>query len=146
MEDASLGDATPSDAFANDSTFATLLRHQAGAVAATAVDFVVMVVAVSVLGASAPVGTAFGAALGAITNFTLGRSWIFDARHGTVRGQGLRYALVAAGSLGLNVAGVAFASGTLGVQYVGARVFVSLAVGILWNFPLHKHFVFGGRK
>jgi putative flippase GtrA len=111
-------------------TLAVLLRHQAGSVAATIVDFAVMIALVSLVGAAPAVGTAVGAASGGIVNFTLGR----------------RYALVSLGSLALNTCGVHVLAGVMHYPYVAARLAVSFAVSVLWNFPLQRGFVFGGRS
>ncbi len=124
---------------------ATLLRHQAGAFAATALDFGVMITAVRLLGVYPTRATAIGALSGAVLNFALARAWIFDTHRGSMHAQALRYALVAMGSLLLNVAGEHLAFTILGLNYVVARLMVSLGVSILWNFPLHRSFVFDAR-
>ena len=55
-----------------------LARHQLGALAATGVDFAVMIACVRA-GLAPAAGTAIGATCGAAMNFTLGRRWIFPA-------------------------------------------------------------------
>jgi putative flippase GtrA len=103
-----------------------------------------MIAFVSLVGASPAAGTAMGAACGAVLNFCLGRLWIFRATGGRVAPQAGRYIAIAAGSLILNTAGMHVLAGLLLVQYVAARVAVSVAVSLLWNFPLHRAFVFRG--
>ncbi|MEZ4407356.1 MAG: hypothetical protein R3A52_12880 [Polyangiales bacterium] len=49
---------------------------------------------------------------------------------------------MSAASLGLNAAGEYVVATRLGVDYVLARVAVSVAVSLLWNFPMHRLFVF----
>ena len=119
-----------------------LARHQGAAVAATALDFSVMIVLVSLANLRPDVATAFGALCGAILSFTLGRHWIFNAADGHAGAQVVRYAIVSAASLGLNVLGEHVLYASLGIQYVLARVMVAGAVGVLWNYPLHRYFVF----
>jgi putative flippase GtrA len=125
-------------------TVTLLSQHQLAALVATALDYFVMIVCVSAFGLSPVVGTAVGALFGAVTNFMLGRRWVFDAHTGDVRGQALRYALVSTVSLCCNAAGE-WLIVRLGVQYVAARLVASLVVGIGWNFPMHRHFVFRQR-
>lgn len=120
----------------------TLARHQTGAVLATLVDFATMTAMVEMLGASPVSGTALGATLGAVTNFTLSRRWVFRARGERAEAQALRYALVSLTSLGLNTFGEYVLASRLGFEYLSARVVVSLAVSLLWNFPMHRQFVF----
>lgn len=121
-------------------------RHQVAAVAATAVDFAIMIVAVSVLGLSPVLGTVIGAGTGAVTNFLLGRNWAFEARHSPPAGQAVRYAFVSATSLGLNATGEWIFTAVLGLNYVLARVTIAAAVSVFWNFPLQRFFVFGRRR
>jgi len=125
------------------STRADLIRHQAGAAAATVVDFSVMVALVSCAGAPPAVGTAVGASCGAALNFALGRHWIFRALGGRSTHQAARYALVSLTSLLLNTGGVQVLAGVLHVPYVAARVVVALCVSVVWNFPMQRGFVFG---
>jgi putative flippase GtrA len=120
-----------------------LLRHQMGAVAATAMDYTVMIALVSGLGAAAALGTAIGAASGGVLNFVLARRWIFRSTDGHAAPQARRYAMVSLGSLVLNTCGVHVLAGILHYPYVAARLAVSVAVSILWNFPLQRSFVFG---
>jgi putative flippase GtrA len=117
-------------------------RHQIGALVATAVDFGTMIFCVERLGLSAVFATAVGATLGAVTNFSLGRSWIFRRHSGRLEAQAARYALVSAGSAGWNSLGEHVVHDLAHVQYVVARVLVAVAVSLLWNFPMHRRFVF----
>ena len=120
----------------------TLLRHQAGATAATIVDFSTMIACVRLAGLSPVTATAIGAACGAITNFTLSRRWIFDASKGHLGAQALRYALVSGASLVLNALGEKLLHEGLHIQYILARVIVAITVSVCWNFTMHRFFVF----
>lgn len=119
------------------------LRHRAGALVATAIDFGIMIGSVELLHLDPVVSTAVGALGGAIANFLLGRSWIFHRTDAGAPGQMLRYAMVSGASLALNSLGEYVLAVRLGVAYLPARVIVATAVGNLWNYPLHKFFVFG---
>jgi putative flippase GtrA len=124
---------------------ARLLRHQAGAAVATVVDFTMMVALVSLAGAAPALGTALGAAAGGTVNFILGRRWIFRATSEHASPQAGRYAAVSLGSLLLNAGAIHLLAGRLHYPLVAARVGVALTVGLLWNYPMHRTFVFGGR-
>ncbi len=127
---------------AGESVARSLGKHQLGAVASTVADFGTMALAVELLHVSPVAATALGASCGALTNFTLARTWIFRGADGAVGSQALRYAVVSAASLGLNTLGEFVLAGRLGVQYFAARVVVAAAVSVLWNFPMHRQFVF----
>jgi putative flippase GtrA len=123
-------------------------RHQIGALITTAVDFAAMIATVQLLHARPVVGTVVGAATGAVTNFTIGRYWIFDRRdtlNGHAHLQAARYVFVSASSLGWNALGVWLLAERGGLQYVLARTMVAVVVSLLWNFPMHRHFVFRSR-
>ena len=121
------------------------VRHHTGSMIASTVDFATMIMAVEVFRAHAVAGTAVGALCGALTSFLLGRTWVFRRSDMAPTGQLLRYAMVASASLGLNVLGEYLLVVRAGVGYVPARVVVAVLVSNLWNYPLHKYFVFGTR-
>jgi putative flippase GtrA len=141
------GSSTPSTARAAGLEFwRTLGRHQVGALVATGVDFLVMVAAVELVHMPAAFAAAFGAVCGAVTNFLLGRRWVFHARSGAFAAQAARYAAVSAASAGWNALGEYFLHDGAHVEYVVARVVVSLVVGLAWNYPLQRGFVFRRAK
>jgi putative flippase GtrA len=122
-------------------TLSLLSQHQIGALIATSVDYGVMILCVSLLGGTPVAGTILGSVAGAFVSFTLGRRWIFDAQRGSLPAQALRYAIVSA----LSLCGNALGEWLLvhaHLHYVVARVVASLVVGLAWNFPMHRHYVF----
>jgi len=125
---------------------ATFGRHQVGSIVATAVDFAVMSALVSGLGVRPWLATAAGAFVGGVTNFSLGRHWIFSATEDDVRGQAGRYAFVSGASLAWNSAGEYVLTGVLGIQWLIARAIVALLVSVLWNFPVQRAFVYRARS
>lgn len=125
--------------------FSLLGRHQAASFAATAADFGAMVSLVELAGLSPVVAAAAGALVGAGLNFYLNRRWVFRVEHEPAAGQALRYALVSAASAGWNALGEHLLFRVLGLHYVIARVLVSVTVGLGWNFPLQRGWVFQER-
>jgi putative flippase GtrA len=137
--------ATPSAEVLPTRLLHTLGRHQLGAFAATAVDFASMILFVECLGVPPTAAAALGASLGAIVNFVLGRTWIFRPHTGHPAAQAARYAIVAAASAGLNAGGEHLLHDVTDMQYVAARILGSIAISLLWNFPMQRHFVFRER-
>lgn len=129
-----------------ETVWGTLGRHQIGAIAATLVDFGTMIALVEGARLSPEAATPIGAVLGAVTNFTLGRTWIFRRHTGHWAAQASRYALVSAASAGWNTLGEQLVHGMAHVQYVIARAIVSFVVSLLWNFPMQRAFVFRERR
>jgi len=124
---------------------ATFARHQAGAIFVTLLDFTTMTVFVKALGTSAVLGTVAGATLGGVTNFILGRRWIFAATGASAHHQAARYAAVSGASLVLNATGEYLLHDRMGLQFQIARAIVAALVSVAWNFPMHRYFVFPHR-
>lgn len=124
-------------------TSGLLTRHLVAAWLATAMDFALMMLLVEFVGLGAEVATLAGAGLGAITNFALGRAWVYRAAG--VRApaeQAARYAAVSATSAGLNALGEHVVLAWAGAHYAAARVVVSAAVSVLWGYPMQRYVVF----
>ena len=122
--------------------FTSFKRSQVASALATLIDFLTLVFLVEIIGVWYVLSTAAGAFLGAVTHFTLGRHWSFQAADKAVHSQMKRYGLVALGSLFLNTYGVYFLTDFFGIQYMVSKVIIAFSVGCFFNFPLHRHVVF----
>jgi putative flippase GtrA len=122
-----------------------LLHFELASLVATAVDLGVFTMAVR-LGLAPVPATPLGALCGALANFTLNRHVTFRASGGRLPRQAVRYLLVSAASLGLNTLGEALTFGVLHLHFLLARIITSAAVGLLWNYPLHRWFVFAAAR
>lgn len=120
----------------------SLRRSQIASLMATLVDFGSLIFFVEIGHVWYVAATATGAFLGALINFILGRHWSFAANDEAVRGQAIRYAAVSAVSLLLNSLGVYLLTDYLEIHYAISRAIIAFLVGILFNFPLHRSFVF----
>lgn len=124
-------------------TSGLLTRHLVASFLATAVDFSLMMLLVELAGLAAPLATLAGAGLGAITNFSLGRTWVYRAAGARPPAeQAMRYAAVSAASAGLNALGEHLILAWAGAHYAVARVVVSLAVSLFWGYPMQRYVVF----
>jgi putative flippase GtrA len=135
------GGATPSTP-RRPGLLGLLGRHQIASLISTAVDFGVMALAVQLIGVPAVPATVLGAGSGAITNFTLGRHWVYAAGDDQAAPQVARYAVISAASAGLNALGEYALHDRLRLHYLLARAIVAVAVSLLWNFPMQRYFVF----
>jgi putative flippase GtrA len=118
------------------------MRHHAASIAATAADYLTMIIGVEVVHLAPVVATPFGALVGAVTNFTLGRRFTYQRTDVPARGQAWRYAIVSGASLGLNTAGVYLFHDRAHIEYLLARVIASVIVSNAWNYPMQRYFVF----
>ncbi len=119
-----------------------LVKAQAASLAGTAIDFLVTVGCVEVLHSWYLPATVLGNVAGGITNFYLGRYFVFNAAQRGAPAQGARYFLVWLGSMLLNAAGVYLFTQGLHVNYLYSKIAVSLLVGVGFNYVLQLHFVF----
>ena len=119
------------------------MKAQAASLAGTGVDFLVTIVCVEVLHSWYLLATVLGNGAGGLANFYLGRHFVFRAARQSSRAQGVRYAAVWLGSMLLNAAGVYLFTHVLRFNYLHSKTIVSLVVGLGFNYPLQRYFVFG---
>ena len=118
------------------------IKAQAASLTGSAVDFLVTIVCVEGLRLGPVLASALGNVAGGCANFYLGRHHVFEVSHHRATSQGVRYALVWAGSLLLNAGGMYLLTSMAHANYLLSKVVVSLLVGFGFNYPLHLHFVF----
>ena len=87
-----------------------------------------------------------GAILGALLDFSIKKWWVFDTTRQSAAVQGVRYALVSGVSALLFGAAVYALVDGLHLRMPVAVVAGSMCVGIFWNYPLHRFFVFSSTR
>ncbi len=87
-----------------------------------------------------------GALCGGLLDFSIKKWWVFSTARRFAAGEALRYALVSGLSALLFGAAVfAFVDG-LRLRMPIAVVAASIFVGMFWNYPLQRFFVFSGAR
>lgn len=118
------------------------VRTATAALTATGLDFSVFSALVFMAVCEPPAATFVGAASGGIVNFTLNRSWTFNAS-GANKTMVRRYVTVSAASALFNATLVAallwIPNQHVTIAWAVARALVFLG----WNYPLHRDYVFG---
>lgn len=118
------------------------IRAQVSSLISTIVDFGVTIFLKEVCGVWYLFSTSAGSILGGVTNFTLGRRWVFKA-HGLPQGsQAMRYFLVWGGSILLNIAGVWLMTSIGHLNYLYSKIITAIFVGIFFNYLLQNMYVF----
>ena len=123
----------------------TFLKAQLAAITGSAVDFLIYALMVQLTGnspAMVSLATAEGAVSGGVINFLIARKWVFNEGQHKARVQIARYILVWAGSILLNSLGMYLLTYFTTLNYMVARILVSVLVGVLYNYFLQKRFVF----
>ena len=86
--------------------------------------------------------TSAGSVLGGVTNFALGRRWVFKAAGLPPGSQAMRYFLVWGGSILLNIGGVRLLTGIGHINYLYSKILTTVLVGIFFNYLLQNRYVF----
>lgn len=118
------------------------LKAQLSALIATTVDFTVTIVLKELFGLWYVLANITGVTCGGITNFLINKGWVFVGSEKGTRIQAQRYFLVWSGNFLLNAGGVWAITQTGCLNYISAKVVVSLVLAFTYNFLLQKHFVF----
>jgi putative flippase GtrA len=121
---------------------ATFVKAQASSLISTIIDFLVTIVCNHVIYLWYVYSNFIGTLSGGITNFILGRFWVFDGRSKKAPAQAIKYLLVWGGSLLLNNGGVFLSVHYLHMDKYVSKVIVSLIVGFGYNYVMQKKFVF----
>jgi len=136
-------DGRPADpAQAADPLSGWVGRAWVASVIATVVDYGTFTVLVELAGVYTGTSRALGALIGAITNFTVNKLWTFRTQGDSLWHEVPRYAAISLTSLLLNTLGVVLLTDGLRWNPLVAAALVGVLVGVGWNLPLHRHFVF----
>ncbi len=126
----------------------TFSKAQLVSLVASGVDFMVTWLLVQSLGVHAAIGnakvacSATGSICGGFTHFTISRTWVFSAQERKWTAQLPRYILVWIGNLILNVSGFYLLTHYTTINYLLAKIIVSIGVAVFYNYVLQKRYVF----
>ncbi|MFD0794234.1 GtrA family protein [Mucilaginibacter litoreus] len=122
---------------------ATFVKAQASSFIASVLDFLTTIACKELFGVWYVAASFIGTVTGGITNFALGRVWVFKKKkEKTIPVQAIKYIVVWCGNLALNTAGVFLVTHYIKLDYKISKVLVSLFVGFSYNYFLQKKFVF----
>jgi putative flippase GtrA len=120
----------------------TFTKAQLASILATGVDFAITFLLLHFAGAPIVASGATGTICGGVTNFLIGRNWVFNAQEEKWAAQLNRYMLVWIGNLVLNVSGLWLLTHYTGLKDMFAKIITAVAVAVCYNYPLQKRFVF----
>ena len=115
------------------------------AATATTFDFVVLTVLVELCSVYYVSAVALASSAGGILNYILNRKWAFRS-DATIHGEAFRYLLVSGGSLAWNTFLVWLLTEFASLRYLVSKVIVVAFIGVLWNYPLHRYWVFSRKQ
>lgn len=120
----------------------TFLKANISSSIASFFDYLITIFLVSVFRVDVVLASTTGTICGGITNFLIGRNWVFESKNRKVHQQALRYGIVWIGNLILNTGGVYIFTHLFKVHYVVSKALVSLVVGFCYNYTMQKKYVF----
>lgn len=120
----------------------TFARSNVTSLFTTALDFATLISLTELAGVSYVVATWLGTVVGALSNFVINRNWAFRARGKHYGSQFARFVLVQVAASAFHTGGVWGLTAAAGVPYPISKAIVSVAVYLLWNYPLNRRFVF----
>jgi putative flippase GtrA len=118
------------------------LKAQTVFIIASLTDYALTLFSVEVWHSSYLAGNLAGNILGAIAQFILCRSWVFQPKEKRIPAQVFKFVLVYAGDLILSALGVYFFTHFLDMHYVISKLITSVTLGLTYNYLLQKQFVF----
>jgi len=120
----------------------SFLRYNASAYTATFFDYGVFLFCLEILNIYYPIATFIGATTGATVAFLLGRNWTFRNKEEVITKQSMKFLAVVAGSILLNTLGVYLVTEYIGINEKISKIIVAVFVGVGYNFPMQRYFVF----
>ena len=105
-------------------------------------DFSITIIIKELFGADPFFASVAGTISGGIINFIIGRYWVFKVQHLNIHRQSRRYFIIWAGNLLLNSLGVYVLLYYAGLNYILAKLIISVAVAVGYNYPMQKKYVF----
>ncbi len=120
----------------------TFLKAQAASFTATASDYVVTYLCVSIFGLWYIAGSVAGTVIGGVVNFYMGRNWVFNAENKDLKSQILKYVLVWCGNLAIVTGGIYLLTHYFNVNYMVSKLIISGVIGTLYNYFMQKKFIF----
>lgn len=123
----------------------SFFRSQVVSLTSSVTDYVVFFVAKEFLAVYYAWASGLGNIVGAIVNFYLGRVWSFKSTDAGITKQAGKYALVSFSSAVLNTWGIVYIVEQFGIHENWAKIIIGIIVGLFWNFPLFRYFVFKGK-
>ena len=119
-----------------------MLKTGLSGVAASAIDFAVLIALVEVVGLPVAIAAFLAAAVGAVVGFCITKTWAFADRAPVDSRQVGAYATVALGNAILVATLLHLLVTGSGVLYPVAKVVASLAAFALWSYPAQARWVF----
>ena len=142
--------------FSNKGGIFTFLRAQSSSLLASFTDFIVTITLANIFNIFYVYSTFIGSICGGATNCIVNYRWTFKSMDVKKRYVAIRYLLVWGGSIILNASGtylmtellkkipwvMGFSDLLFKNVFLVSKIVVSLLVGFIWNYNMHRFFVF----
>jgi putative flippase GtrA len=120
----------------------TFFKANIAAIIASFCDFGITIFLKQVFHIDAVLASILGTIIGGLSNFLIGRIWVFRSIQTPFFHQGKKYLLTWFGNLVLNSVGVYVLIKMMGVHYLFAKIATATIVAVGYNYPVQKKYVF----
>jgi putative flippase GtrA len=120
----------------------SFFKANIAAIIASFCDFGITVFFKQVCKIDSVLASILGTMVGGLSNFLIGRIWVFRSIQTPFFHQGRKYLLTWFGNLVLNSAGVYVLIKMMGVHYLFAKIATAIIVAVGYNYPVQKKYVF----
>ncbi len=124
----------------------TFCKAETSAAVASAIDFIVTLALVELVGLWYGYATFIGALSGGVVNCSVNYRWVFSVQRRGKFSIAMRYLLVWAGSIALNTVFTYVVTEFAGISYIVSKVVVACLVAVLWNYQMQRGYVFACRN
>ncbi len=118
------------------------IKAQASAFIGGLVDFGIMVLCTELLHIHYTISILISGIIGAIVNFSINRTWTYQAEKGRLDKQLLKFITVVLGSIFLKSGGTFLLTNWLNIDYKISRIVTDIIVSLGFNYTLQTYWVF----
>ena len=122
------------------------IKAQASAFIGGIVDYGIMILCTELLGIHYTISIIISGLIGAIVNFSINRKWTYQAEHGAINLQLVKFTLVVLGSVLLKSGGTYLITNLLKLDYKISRIITDLIVSLGFNYTLQTYWVFNKKE
>ena len=122
------------------------LKAQASAFIGGIVDYGIMILCTELLGIHYTISIIISGLIGAVVNFSINRKWTYQAEHGAINRQLIKFTIVVLGSVLLKSTGTYLITNAIKLDYKISRIITDLIVSLGFNYTLQTYWVFNKKE
>lgn len=118
------------------------IKFQIAAVIATCIDYGIFALLTVVFHYYYLHAASISVLAGAITAFSLNRTWVFQAQHDNTLKQAINFIIVSIGNISLNLLLLFMLTETINIPYLLSKIIATVTIGLSYSYLANKYWVF----